>query len=220
VLQLEKMDRRWRFYFWNGTWESSQIQAVNGLLILVFIPVFSYVIYPALNRITPMTPLKKIAIGMFLTAITFCVSAWIESRLEPLDAVAATTAAERNISVDDIVAEQVQAGQRVHYGWQILAYVILTCAEVMVSITCLEFSYTQAPNRMKSLIMSLYLLSISLGNVLASAVNEFIQKPDGTTWLPGASYYWFFTALMLVASVGFLVVVATFRERTYIQESV
>ena len=33
--------------------------------------------------------------------------------------------------------------------WQLLAFVIITVAEVMVSITCLEFAYTQAPKRMK-----------------------------------------------------------------------
>ena len=42
--------------------------------------------------------------------------------------------------------------------WQILAYVVLTATEVLVSITALEFSYKQAPLRMKSFIMALFLL--------------------------------------------------------------
>ncbi len=42
-------------------------------------------------------------------------------------------------------------GGRPAVGWQFLAYVILSAGEVMVSITGLEFAYTQAPNRMKSL---------------------------------------------------------------------
>ncbi|MCH8295830.1 hypothetical protein IH992_32530 [Candidatus Poribacteria bacterium] len=64
--------------------------------------------------------------------------------------------------------------------WQLLAYLLLTAAEVMVSITCLEFSYTQAPEKMKSFIMALYLLSISLGNAVTATVNFFIQNEDGT----------------------------------------
>lgn len=188
VLQAEKMDRQWL----GITWESSQIQAANPILVLVFIPLFSYGIYPLLNRLTPLTPLKKISIGFFVTVASFAVSALIE--------------------------EWIAQGQRPNIAWQLLAYVILTAAEIMVSITALEFSYTQAPNRMKSFIMSLYLLSVSLGNALTSAVNQWIQKPDGGTWLPGASYYWFFASLMLLAALGFLVVVFTFREKTYIQE--
>ena len=34
-------------------------------------------------------------------------------------------------------------------------------AEVFVSITCLEFAYTQAPKTMKSLVMSLFLMSVA-----------------------------------------------------------
>ena len=47
--------------------------------------------------------------------------------------------------------------------WQILAYVVLTASEVLVSITALEFSYKQAPLRMKSFIMALFLFSTSVG---------------------------------------------------------
>jgi POT family proton-dependent oligopeptide transporter len=189
VLQAEKMDRTWL----GITWESSQIQAANPILVLAFIPLFSYGVYPALSRFLPLTPLRKISLGFFVTTASFAVSACIE--------------------------EWISAGQRPNISWQLLAYVILTCAEVMVSITGLEFSYTQAPNRMKSLIMSLYLLSVSLGNALTSLVNQVIQKPGGGTWLPGASYYWFFAGLMFVAALGFQAVVLTFREKTYIQDT-
>lgn len=219
VLQAENMDRRWAFAGQTGEWQSSQIQAVNPILVLALIPLFTYVFYPALNAVITLTPLKKIGIGFFVTALAFSLSGWIESQLEPLDKEAARVAAERSVKVETIIAEQVTANQRPNIGWQVLAYFVLTCAEVMVSITALEFSYTQAPNKMKSLIMSLYLLSVTMGNLLTSAVNQLIQNGDGTTWLPGAKYYWFFTALQFVAAILFVGIAATFREQTYIQES-
>lgn len=219
VLQAENMDRRWAFAGQTGEWQSSQIQAVNPILVLALIPLFTYLIYPALNAIIKLTPLKKIGIGFFVTAFAFSLSGWIESQLEPLDKEAARVAAERSVKVETVIAEQVAANQRPSIGWQVLAYFVLTCAEVMVSITGLEFSYTQAPNKMKSLIMSLYMLSVTMGNLLTSAVNQLIQNGDGTTWLPGAKYYWFFTALQYVAAILFVGIAATFREQTYIQES-
>jgi hypothetical protein len=109
-------------------------------------------------------------------------------------------------------------GHKPKISWQILAYAILTSAEIMVSITCLEFSYTQAPPRMKSLVMSLYLLSVSLGNLVTSLVNRVIQNDDGTSKLPGASYYWFFTGLMLAAAVVFIYVAKTYKGKTYIHD--
>src|SRR4051794_25337636 len=42
-------------------------------------------------------------------------------------------------------------GFKVSVGWQALAFVVLTISEVMVSITGLEFAYTQAPRAMKCL---------------------------------------------------------------------
>jgi hypothetical protein len=109
-------------------------------------------------------------------------------------------------------------GHRPSIAWQILAYLVLTAAEVMVSVTCLEFSYTQAPRKMKSLVMALYLLSVSAGNAFTSAVNFYIGNPDGTSKLEGAAYYGFFTVVMAVAAVVFVGFAPFYRGRTYIQE--
>jgi proton-dependent oligopeptide transporter, POT family len=187
VLQAEHMDRKWL----GVTWLSSQLQAVNPAMILILVPIFSYVIYPIIDSVWSLTPLRKIGIGMFLTVPAFVVSALIERSIE--------------------------AGNAPSVGWQVLAYVILTAAEVMVSITSLEFSYTQAPRSVKSIVMSVYLLSVSLGNELTAVVNAVIQNPDGTTKLPGASYYWFFTAVMAAAAVAYVFVASFYRGETYIQ---
>ena len=66
--------------------------------------------------------------------------------------------------------------------------------------------------------MAFFMLSISLGNLLTSAVNFFIQNPDGSSKLAGASYFWFFTLLMLATAVVFLVVVRFYKERTFIHD--
>lgn len=143
----------------------AQVQAVNGLLILILTPVFSYGVYPLWARFTRVTPLRKIGLGLFVTASSFLVIAWIEARI--------------------------QGGQVVSVWWQFLAYVILTCGEVLVSITGLEFSYTQAPLSMKSFVMALFYLSISVGNLFTAGVNHYMVRPlapagmevGATTWL-------------------------------------
>jgi POT family proton-dependent oligopeptide transporter len=95
---------------------------------------------------------------------------------------------------------------------------ILTAAEIMVSITCLEFSYTQAPKKMKSFIMAVYLLSVSLGNAFTAIVNANIQNADGSTRLAGADYYWFFTIAMLVTAVLFIPIARRYPVKNYIQD--
>ncbi len=170
----------------------AQIQAANPLLVMVLIPVFSYWIYPFINRFFVLTPLRKIAIGLFVTAAAFVIPSAIQ------------------FSIDQ--------GGTPSIGWQLLAYVVLTAGEVMVSITCLEFSYTQAPKTMKSFVMAFFMLSISMGNLFTSAVNFFIQNPDGSSKLAGANYFIFFTVLMLVTAVLFMLLARFYKGQTYIHE--
>jgi len=189
VLQAEDMNRHilgWEI-------RSSQIQAANPFLVMFFIPVFSYVVYPFLSRFFEVTPLRKIGIGLFVTVPAFAIPAWIEMGIS--------------------------RGEAPHIIWQFLAYVVLTAAEIMVSITALEFSYTQAPKKMKSFIMGLYLLSVAVGNQLTVQVNVFIkaQKGEGVNYLAGANYYWFFTGLMAVTAVVYVVFAQFYKGRTYIQ---
>lgn len=172
----------------------SQLQTTNPFLIMMLIPMFTYLFYPGLNRFFPLTPLRKIGIGLFLTAASFVIIA--------------------------IAQQRIDAGGMPHVVWQVIAYVVITAAEVMVSITALEFSYTQAPRKMKSFIMGVYLLvAIALGNIFTAYVNGYIdkQKQLGVTILEGANYFWFFTAVMLVTSVVFVVWSQFYRGQTYIQ---
>ena len=189
VLQAEKMDK----HFLGVEWLSSQVQAINPILILAFIPIFNFGVYPMLNKIFQLTPLRKIGLGFFLTVVSFLVPAHIENLIA--------------------------AGQTPNIGWQIFAYVLITAAEVLVSITCLEFSYTQAKNKMKSVVMAFFLISVSIGNLFTSAVNYFIQNPDGSSKLPGADYYLFFAGLMFVTALIFVPVAKWYKEKTYIQEA-
>ena len=152
------MDRTWL----GIEWLPSQINAINPIMIMVFIPIFSWLIYPGLNKVFPLTPLRKMTIGMFVASLAFAVVAWIQMRV---DAGGNT--------------------DKVSVLWQILPYLIMTQSEVMVSITGLEFAYTQAPARMKSTIMGFWLLTVALGNKLVAIITKI---PD----MPLANFFWLF----------------------------
>jgi POT family proton-dependent oligopeptide transporter len=105
-----------------------------------------------MKRFFRVTPLRKIGIGLFLVTLSYALTALIQSWID--------------------------AGQSPSIGWQILAFIIITAAEIMVSIVGLEFAYTQAPKNMKSLIMSIFLLSTFMGNMFTSTTNRLIQIPN------------------------------------------
>uniref|UniRef100_A0A8C5GUV7 Solute carrier family 15 member 2-like n=1 Tax=Gouania willdenowi TaxID=441366 RepID=A0A8C5GUV7_GOUWI len=60
----------------------------------------------------------------------------------------------------------------VHITWQIPQYALMTAGEVMFSITGLEFSYSQAPANMKSVLQAGWLLTVAFGNVIVLIVAE------------------------------------------------
>ena len=188
VLQAQKMDRLMFGY----EVLPSQIQAANPLLILVLTPLFYYGLYPRLERYIRVTALRKIGVGMLLAGLSFVLTAWLQ--------------------------EQIDAGGRPSIAWQLLAYLVLTSAEVMVSITAMEFAYTQAPRLMKSVVMAFALASVAAGNLFTGAVNFFILNPNGSSKLAGAAYFWFFAGLMLATAALFSVVSRLYRERSPIND--
>ncbi len=198
VLQAEQMNRQLDLRFGPFQWDwlkfellASQISAANPIIIMGLIPLFTFVIYPLWNKVWKATPLRKIGTGIFVAGASFAIVAVAQSLID--------------------------SGHVVSILWQFGAYIILTAAEVMVSITALEYAYTQAPNSMKSFVMSFYLLSVSFGNSIAAVVNLVIQNPDGTSKLAGASYFWFFVALTVVFGVGFIIFARRYKEENYIQ---
>jgi POT family proton-dependent oligopeptide transporter len=187
VTQAEKMD----LHFAGINWLASQIQAVNAIMILAFIPLFQYFIYPAISRVFPLTPLRKIGLGLIVTGLSFLISAWIET--------------------------QIAAGLKPNIGWQLPAYALLSAGEVMVSITGLEFAYTQAPKPMKAMVQAIYLLAVSAGNLFTALVHVFIANPDGTVKLQGPAYYEFFAGLSIGCVAIYVFVAKSYREKSYLQ---
>lgn len=147
VLQAKNLNRYWL----GKEWLASQIQAVNPILVLILIPLFQFVLYPAIDKVFRLTPIRKIGLGLFIMVGGFAIVA--------------------------VLQERIDAGALPSISWQFLAYAVLTASEVMVSITCLEFAYTQAPKTMKSVVMAVFLASVSLGNVFTAVVNSYIQTP-------------------------------------------
>ncbi len=198
VLQAKQMERRLNFCF--GLWEDSrcsvellpsQIQSLNPILILILVPIFTFIIYPFLRKRMALPLTFRIQAGMLLASLSFVVVGLAESRL--------------------------QAGIPTSIVWQMLAYLILTSAEVLVSVTAYEFAYTQAPAKMKSLIMGLYLLSLSLGNLIAAGVNSFLSSTT-TPLLEGAGYFYFFSLLMLLTTLTFYLSTRGYREQLFLHE--
>ena len=63
--------------------------------------------------------------------------------------------------------------------------------------------------------MSLYMATVAVGNLFTSAVNFILAKLTDSHSLSGAAYFWFFTVLMLLTTLGFMWHNRHFKETMY-----
>jgi POT family proton-dependent oligopeptide transporter len=162
-------------------WEPSPaaFQVFNPLLVMTLIPLFTWVVFPALERRgVRLTPLRKMTAGMFLTAASFGVAA--------------------------ILQTFVDAGGTPNVLWQFPQYLLLTTGEVLVSVTGLEFAYTQAPRALRSTIMSIWFLAVAVGNLITAVLSKMVR-------LEGAWNFWLYAGLMVLAAFAFREVARRYR---------
>jgi POT family proton-dependent oligopeptide transporter len=152
------------------------------------------VVYPWFDKIgLKTTPLRRLGVGLVLTALSFVVIGIIHTNLDH--------------------------GGTPSIWWQVFAFMILSAAEVLVSITGLEYAYTHSPKSMKSTMTGIWFLVVSFGNLITALVNGLIE--DGGWWtrnLKGANYEWFFVIFIVVFILVFLFVAPRLKERNYITD--
>lgn len=188
IRQAEMMDLKLNLPFLGQiTLLPSQIPSLNPVIVMTLIPLWAYVLEPALQRLgIMMTPLRKMSLGMALASTSFVAVALLQAKIDG--------AAQEKISV----------------LWQVIPYFLITLSEVLVSITGLEFAYSQAPQRMKSTVMGFWLLTVAFGNALVAVLARFSQ-------LKLEDFFWLFAALMAIAAVIFALRAAFYQVRDYTQ---
>ena len=180
----------WTFdYFEVTQLQASQIPAANPFLVMILIPYTTFGLYPLRSKIgIEPTPLRRMTLGMFIAGLSFVPVAIIQQILD--------------------------AGTPVHVVWQFIPYVVITVAEVMISITGLEFAYSQAPKRMKSVIMGFWLLNVTIGNLLVVLITYWFADMSKNRL---AQFFWVFAALMAGAAGLFGLRAAFYKYQDYTQ---
>ncbi|KAG5894366.1 hypothetical protein JTB14_015643 [Gonioctena quinquepunctata] len=86
----------------------------------------------------------------------------------------------------------------VHMLWLLPQYVVITAAEIMFSVTGLEFSYSQAPSSMKSLMQACWLLTTAFGNLIIVIIEsaKIFEKQSNDFFL--------YTGLMVIDMLLFV----------------
>jgi len=127
---------------------------IDPLALIILIPIMDTVIYPFLNKMgVEFFAIRRITLGFFIGA---CAMAWSAIVQHMIDS---------------------NAPKSVNVWWQIPSYLLIAISEIFASIASIEYSYTHAPQSMKSLISALSLFPNAVASLIGLGISPLAQPP-------------------------------------------
>jgi len=127
----------------------AEVVSLNPIMDIFLIPLFAKALYPLMRKIGfPLTDLKKMSIGLVFTSSALIVAGFVQLQVDA------------------------HPPHTITVLWIIPQFILISCAEIFLSVTAFEFAYSQAPTTMKGMLTALFLLTVALGNVLVTIISQ------------------------------------------------
>jgi len=186
-----------------------QFGTLNPVLIVLLAPLGPVLFLWLEKRGFKVRATNKLMAGFVLTAATMAVMAIAGSQ--------AGQAEQRQVVKNNV--PQVKNGEPVMYNyvnpeekvsiaWLVVAFVLITVAEILISVTGLELAFVVSPPSMKSFITGIWLAAVGIGN-------SVINVPVGSLYpfmRPGV-YFGLLAGMMLAIIVVFYFVGNWFNRK-------
>lgn len=168
-------------FSWSWHIPPDAIQSLNPVLIIIFTPLFAWIWSRTDRDETHRLPSpRKMLIG-------FCLVILCMALMATAGFIGATT--------------------KVSILWEVGAYILMTMAELCISVVGLQLAFEEAPDRMKSMITGIWLFTVFLGNLLAATFARIYTK---TT--PGV-YFSAMTIMIVIVTIAFFFIGRRFEHR-------
>jgi POT family proton-dependent oligopeptide transporter len=169
-------------FAWSWHIPPDAVQSLNPFLIVVMTPLFAWLWSKTDKDETHrLSSPRKMLIGFFL--VTLCMG---------LMSVAGYFGVQAKVSI----------------LWELGAYILITMAELCISVVGLQLAFEEAPERMKSMITGIFLFTVFLGDSLAAWFSRIY-----TEMTPG-NYFAMMTLMIGVVTVLFYFVGRRFERRS------
>ncbi len=171
-------------------------QCINPFFVIVLTPIIMYVFTWMANRKKEISTPKKIAFGMFITALAYIF-------LITVAAIHNYPSGEEFKGLEEAVKASMKTGPYV----LILTYFFLTVAELFISPLGLSFVSKIAPKHLQGICQGLWLTSTAVGNLfIALGVTMLNQFPH--QWM-----CWAVFAGFCLLSMGVMFAMVNWLER-------
>jgi len=152
---------------------ASWFQAVNALMIIALAPVFAW-IWVALGRRDPSSP-AKFAVGLLFVGLGFLVMMG--------------------------AAQATGGGHLVSPMWLVVTYLLHTIGELCLSPVGLSSMTRLAPDRVKGMMMGVWFLATSVGNLIAGRVAGLYESFSLTQLFGAVTAFALISSLIMFALV-------------------
>jgi proton-dependent oligopeptide transporter, POT family len=169
-----------------------QIQALNPIFIVTFLPLTVWLWRVLDRKGIRIRPTDKMILGFLLTAVTMGIHAG-----------AGYAAVRPDGSIE-----------KVSILWQIAAFVVITLAEILISVTGLELAFTAAPQSMKGFVTACWLVVVGMANLFVNTPVSRLYPSTEPGWHfeSAGGYFGMLTIAMLVVTGAFFFVARRFNK--------
>ena len=130
---------------------------LNPLLTVILIPIFEVTIYPLCAKVGILKkPIDRMILGAVFLVLAFVVSS--------------------------VIFWYMDTYSQLHVSWLVPQYFLLTVSEVLFSVTGIEFSYSEAPESMKSVIQAIWLITTTVGNFIFVIISKANVVKSGVSF--------------------------------------
>ncbi|EWC43945.1 hypothetical protein DRE_01297 [Drechslerella stenobrocha 248] len=148
------------------------MQNFDPIAIIIFVPILDRFVYPFLQKARiPFPPVNRITFGFIIASVAMAYAAIVQYLIYssgPCYKAPLCPASEKN---------GVAQGNNVHIAVQMPAYILIGFAEILASVTGLEYAFTKAPSSMRSFVQAMYLLTYAFGAAINEALSPMANNP-------------------------------------------
>lgn len=186
------------------------------LCIMILAPIYDHIIIPFARKATRtemgISHLQRIGIGLVLSTIAMAVAALVEVK-------------RKRVALESGLFNETTKPLPITFFWIALQYLFLGSADLFSLAGLLEFFFTEAPIKMRSLATSLSWASLAMGyylsSVIVSVVNSITGSSSRRPWLSGGnlnhhhleSFYWLMCVLNGLNFVVYLFLASRYKYR-------
>ncbi|GAD96223.1 hypothetical protein ATEG_08696 [Paecilomyces variotii No. 5] len=153
------------------------LQNISTLAVLLIIPLFEWLLFPFLQRLNvSVGVINRITMGFVIAGVAMAYASFLQH------VIYSTGPCYEHPRCESSVVDGVPHGNHTSVLFQIPTHILMSMANVLVSVSGFQYAYEIAPLDLKSFVQSLYMLTLAIGSVLGGLFIPAVFDP-AMLWL-------------------------------------